>query len=540
MMEMQIPEGLRALMQASQVLQEESMPVVQTPVGPRPTVAGTVSQGLQQLVEQRAQPSMQTVGLQGLGRQAGIGAQIQAQQQARQQQMAQNPQAIAQMAAQMLRPEQQGIANLPANMQFKDGGIIGYNGESDSVVDAMQARAEKELSEVEAGMRYGISPEVERYLKSRKEPSFPADEFLAAMPALTPVPPAPRAPVDIRDRPPYPVRGPMTVGESVPKAPEKGIAAPPLTEPREPSAGIVGIKPPSTAELKKAAEALAPQEYLERADKARKENERLRKLAMEGMPNLEQEGIAAILRTREERRELYRRNAGDDNLRRFLSAMRTLKTGGDEYTRTLDSLSSRDELHRQAEAKEADAILKFKQAEQAKKLGEFDRANELIKEGMAEWKAYQTTYSNALQSAAQVASTTYQTQMRSADVARQSAQQAADRAELKKQREQGALQSALMAAQSRVAEASKVLESLQDKYKIAAMATPDMLKDPNIAAKYKEYMDARQRVIEDVVNPAIAERDRLSELISGVPAPQRVSPSSGTTIRYDASGKRVQ
>ena len=159
---------------------------------------------------------------------------------------------------------------------------------------------------------------------------------------------------------------------------------------------------------------------------------------------------------------------------------------------------------------------------------------------MAEWKAYQTTYSNALQSAAQVASTTYQTQMRSADVVRQSAQQAADRAELKKQREQGALQSALMAAQSRVAEASKVLESLQDKYKIAAMATPDMLKDPNIAAKYKEYMDARQRVIEDVVNPAIAERDRLSELISGVPAPQRVSQSSGTTIRYDASGKRVQ
>ncbi|NBX50836.1 hypothetical protein EBT25_13125, partial [bacterium] len=128
-MQTQLPEGLRALINASQILQEESTPVVQTPVGPKPTVAGMVSQGLQQL----AQP----VGMQNVGQQAGLGAQIQAQQMARQQQMAQSPEAIAQLAAQMLqrRPEQEGIANLPANMGFREGGIIGYNGETGSQVE---------------------------------------------------------------------------------------------------------------------------------------------------------------------------------------------------------------------------------------------------------------------------------------------------------------------------------------------------------------------------------------------------------------------
>jgi hypothetical protein len=69
-----------------------------------------------------------------IGQQAGIAGQIMAQKQAQQQQTAQNPEAVAQMAAQMLQG--QGVAGLPVKMGFKSGGIIGFDGESGSSVPA--------------------------------------------------------------------------------------------------------------------------------------------------------------------------------------------------------------------------------------------------------------------------------------------------------------------------------------------------------------------------------------------------------------------
>jgi hypothetical protein len=69
-----------------------------------------------------------------IGQQAGIAGQIMAQKQAQQQQTAQNPEAVAQMAAQMLQGK--GVAGLPVKMGFKSGGIIGFDGESGSSVPA--------------------------------------------------------------------------------------------------------------------------------------------------------------------------------------------------------------------------------------------------------------------------------------------------------------------------------------------------------------------------------------------------------------------
>lgn len=140
----QVPEGLQALLAASQVLKQESSPVVQTPMGPRPTVAGQVSQGLEQLTQQ-AMPPMQGAAIPAIAQQAGIGAQIQAQQQAQQQQAAQDPQQIAQMAAQMVQarqpqraPEEQGIGALPVSMDMAEGGIVGF-AEGDLVPPARNA-----------------------------------------------------------------------------------------------------------------------------------------------------------------------------------------------------------------------------------------------------------------------------------------------------------------------------------------------------------------------------------------------------------------
>lgn len=114
-------------MEASAVLQQQASQTAPGPQGQQPTVASQVMQQAQQVAQPPQMPQVQDIG-----RQAGLAAQLMAQRQQQQQQMAQNPEAIAQMAAQML--QQKGVASLPANMQFRDGGIIGYAGPDGSVV----------------------------------------------------------------------------------------------------------------------------------------------------------------------------------------------------------------------------------------------------------------------------------------------------------------------------------------------------------------------------------------------------------------------
>jgi len=103
-----IPTGLQALMQASAVLQQTAAPTAPGPQGQQPTVASRVMQQ----------------GMAQAGKQAGIANALMMQRAQRQQQMAQDPQAVAQIAAQMLK---QGVGGLPVNMQFKEGGIIGFD-----------------------------------------------------------------------------------------------------------------------------------------------------------------------------------------------------------------------------------------------------------------------------------------------------------------------------------------------------------------------------------------------------------------------------
>lgn len=129
MMQTQIPSGLQALIQASQVLSSQSSPTAPGPQGPQPTVAERVNQQIKQATQPQMPPNVRDIG-----QQAGIAGQIMAQKQAQQQQTAQNPEAVAQMAAQMLQG--QGVAGLPVKMGFKSGGIIGFDGESGSSVPA--------------------------------------------------------------------------------------------------------------------------------------------------------------------------------------------------------------------------------------------------------------------------------------------------------------------------------------------------------------------------------------------------------------------
>lgn len=114
-----IPSGLQALISATQALnalQQTAAPT--TPQG-APTVAGAAQQALAQRLQGGS-----GAGIAQVAQQAQNAAPI-LQQQAQEAQTQQ----VAQQAAQMMQEQGQspGIAGLPAdNMQFKEGGVIGY------------------------------------------------------------------------------------------------------------------------------------------------------------------------------------------------------------------------------------------------------------------------------------------------------------------------------------------------------------------------------------------------------------------------------
>lgn len=169
-----IPSGLQALMEASAVLQQQASQTAPGPQGQQPTVANQVMQQAQQAAQPMQMPQMQAIG-----KQAGIAGQLMAQRQQQQQQAAQNPEAIAQMAAQML--QQKGVAALPTNMQFREGGIIGYAGPEGSVVtnpvpdregpnfqETFYDRVRREVQELREGERPELSPDVQSYLNRQQ------------------------------------------------------------------------------------------------------------------------------------------------------------------------------------------------------------------------------------------------------------------------------------------------------------------------------------------------------------------------------------
>jgi hypothetical protein len=411
-MQTQLPEGLRALINASQILQEESTPVVQTPVGPKPTVAGMVSQGLQQL----AQP----VGMQNVGQQAGLGAQIQAQQMARQQQMAQSPEAIAQLAAQMLqrRPEQEGIANLPVNMGFREGGIIGYNGEEASLVApgvSPEFGGEPSVAFEEASpqeLKAMNLAELQRY--NRQDPTV-LPEVRARMEATKPevnVPFFREVPLE-------------SFARSTPER-RQPVAAP--TERTEPSVSIPSAPVvPTAASIMEKAAAMFPdqtQAQIQRRKELREEEEKARA----GMANLEQEGIAAIQASAQERRAAAQRTKEDDNLRRFIAFANSVRYGNNAYVDTLSALDQRDALARKADYEERLAVIKLKDAEQNRKLGRFDRERADLNAYDALIKESQKARQDAINTIATLDANVFGAQSRSRDVAMQMASAAQDRA----------------------------------------------------------------------------------------------------------------
>lgn len=637
-MNAQLPSGLQALLQASQVLQQQAAPTAPGPQGPQPTVANKVAQQ----IEQVAAP-----GMADMGQQAGIAGQIMAQRQAQQQQMAQNPQAVAQMAAQMLQG--QGVAGLPANFQFKEGGIIGFSGEEQSDVpdpEAGMTLAERQdylrrkkgsiysptfgldpdeaavyLADVEAQRAGTANPEmgpvvggeVPRTAEERKriaeqnarlqrirenaaaigrsrEERVSGIEAVqgrqeAAQAAAEAAKPAAAGAERIEQYDiTYPKRGGMKVSDSggiasvapeevgppkrlmeatrdIVKPPPGGIAqgtptAPPAeTPPIPPSPPVTSVpeaKMPTRAGVQQVLERYQTPKAIAKAQaEVQAVGQRILE-ARNKQEDLESQGIAALTRAEQARQQQLQQARQGDDFTRLRAFFRDLATRGNTYDAAQAGIDAREAGNIKAGLAHEQAVIELKKAKQARELGNLEaerthKANALafmqserkIKQDLAKLDLDTQAIYDKLTGEERTALANRQTtsQVHAADRASRERIENAKLIQMARDAKDVKLANQLAVAGSKVTEAYKLLESLPEKYPFVKMPVSEeqLKKDPAIKAKFDEYQAARANIENNVIRPAIAERNRLAAQLSGGAAPS----AGSTVVRYDKSGNKI-
>jgi hypothetical protein len=251
---------------------------------------------------------------------------------------------------------------------------------------------------------------------------------------------------------------------------------------------------------------------------------------LKGLPSIEIQGIAAIEQARRERQEALAASREDDNMRRFLAAMRSIGQRTGDYENTLDRIAQREELHRKANLSETEAILKLREAEHQRGLGQFDRADALTKAAMEDIKNLQAARGQAMQSASTLAGNVFQgqstfaaAQLREQGEERRKAEEIKMRKQELETTRQG---TALVAAQGRVDSAQKIYNDAFKEFGfIANMKDADLKNDV-----MKNQRDEARKILNSIqneqLNPAIQYRDSLYAKVLGVSPSQSRKPST--------------
>jgi len=633
MLNTQIPSGLQALMQAAQILQQQASPSAPGPQGQQPTVAKQVEQA----AAQQAMPDMQSVG-----QQAGIAGQMMAQRQQQQQQMAQDPQAVAQMAAQML---QRGIGGLPANMQFREGGIIGYDGTEGSDVrlrpipdrdpaqfESVGERAERQRREKGSiyDPFYGLPPEVRAALEADKA----AQREGTASPESYTIP-GPGGPEEIprtaserqrleerraalearqqmirdfqerRQRQqqrvaadlegaktasaqaggakrledyyvPYPERGPMRATTSTPgiaavlesefqrgaeagPEPRPAPRAEPRAEPRpearpEPApvaapSGIAAAAPRERPTFQGILNAIPEDKAAaEEAGKREAINARLLEMRRK-QPDLAAEGIAAIGRSEAERKRLLDLQRSEDSLNSFIRLGQALRTGGDQYMAYSAGMKARDEADRVATLAGQEAVLKLKQAQQARELGDVEMEKKFLDEAAGFRKEAQKARIEQAKAEATLAGTTYQTDVQASTAAANRAQELQLKMADLKQRAEDAKDVKLanqvrLASEGLASAQRKIAQTLKDEFpnyaQIVSLQGISGKLDDNQRKVITDYEKRKRELETSSIAPIEALITKLAKQ-SGLELPEaKPAPSAAPAIRYNAQGQRIQ
>ena len=436
-------------MQASQILSSQASPTAPGPQGDQPTIAGRINDQ----IKQTAQPQQpQQGGIAGLnpsmkdvGRQAGVASQIMAQKQAQQQQQAQNPEAVAQMAAQMLQSK--GVAGLPAKMGFKEGGIIGFSGVQGSDVNLSPEQVRQKLAEavrsrdIESAQFYAkwlqdnampdrpqAAPRVviPRGMREPVRPVSMQADPRAAEPAITP------AEADAGLVKSLPPQAAVAAGNSqapravVPQAGPRPAAqgAQQAAKPDPLQEGIASVIPETKIDSSKATvptiasiagdiDTLSPRRAEAFNQQMASDEEKRAKLKA-GMADLNAEEIKALEESKGARKQIAASKAERDQFNRVQSFFKDLYTRGDSYGNVQNGIFAREEAERLADENHSKAVILLKRAQQAEQLGDLDRATALKKEAYARLGQEDKNRSDAAKIAGELATSRYGQQMATA------------------------------------------------------------------------------------------------------------------------------
>lgn len=547
-----IDPSLAALLQTAQMVTPDQ----------RPTVAAQVAQA----AAQKMQPQGIMQGMPQAKQDYAAAAPSMMENMKRQQ--------MQQMVREAMQPQPAGIEGLPApNMQgMAEGGVVGYNGESGSKVKT-QAEEDREkiasllrsvrdeallpagaaIADVATAIPRGLAGAYNSTIvRAMRAAGLPAGylpdptggDFSSATPfydrmvrgQAEAAQPSPAAPQD-QPTPPAPPMSPeaqaLTQRQGM-----RGQPSAPAPQPRPPAAqapaktGIAQLVEPTQDRSKVDTAGVAFLEEAKKQEAARRQIAAEKEAAIKGMPDLNEQGIAALRRAEAERRRLLGIEQSDDSRRRWAGIFRGWGGDRDAYDRILTGIANRDAAANQAQLASEQAELKLREAQQAKALGKFDRAEKLEAEVAELYDKANKSKLQAQQIEATLASNKYATEaniystkVASADRAAELAQRAQiEGARLKQQAElngQTKLANQINAANITVSAAiEKMDRDLEKRFgqsnKLFQLMSPeDIQKNPGLAASYQQYQRERDNIYKTSVEPAINHRNRLAAMISG-------------------------
>jgi hypothetical protein len=529
----QIPPGLQALMNA-----QETLGISMTAPGPQgeqPTVASQILQQAQ---------------MQGVKQQAGLGAMIQARQAQERLRAAQDPNEIARRVAMLM--QSRGVQNLPVQMQFKAGGIIGYNGEGESEVRAVP------VSEIQT------SP---AYIELRRQ-GVPAPEAYRRVEQSLSTEPAPQPPVRVpgsfspalaldRAREALFAQNPPSYAQPLPEsreqASETGAQEPlnpsgvkPETKPDftvtqvpAPSAApipqiAVGERPERPSSQNLGAGIVALPDFKKQIDTLR-DIAAQRERALEAVPQLERKGIAALQTAEQERQRLVEERRKDDFLNKLIAWGRDVYTRGNSYGNVLEGIRLREEQSNQAKLNYEKSVLDLERAEQERKLQKFDRMEALENKAIARQDQMTTNLLTSAQIGATLAANTYSAELKSfTDSVIANANLASDAAKIRVYADANnltRLSNAASSWQSRLNTALKEInDTLEKEFKLVLpqLAMPRDKPDPQLDAQVVRMNQRRA---------ALERQFGVTDIRQQI---QQIQSQMMTPMRFDASGNQVK
>ncbi len=320
-------------------------------------------------------------------------------------------QQMQQMVQQAMQQKPAGIEGLQSNVRMADGGVVGYAGPEGSFVGGPRRvdvsgdipiyapREDKESGETETEYRARKAREAEEAQGERPIPrglrwiqenilrpmSQAGGQRMAEMRGTPETPAASPAPIRAPqyteytdanrgrlDAPAGPVAAAPAPQAPAPRPPAQRPPAPAQTEPQ---AGIAAL--PAAPALDKSGIATAGKPITEAAaDREARMRSILsdREKMAAGMADLSAEGIAALQEANRARQELLGKQRGDDKFNRQMALLRGFQGDRAAYDRAVAGQQARDEAANQAQLMHQQAVLKLREAQQAKQLGQFDRA----------------------------------------------------------------------------------------------------------------------------------------------------------------------